>query len=220
MAYRNMYMCKLAFIYAQKSYANDSTQQNNPQHLLKMTVTLAELANLLSNYEESTEFAIKGIKLAQENKNKKAEAKLLFCIGENERMLALTQESYERFDQAIQLLQKGQDIEEMAMLSYFYGVKMSYLIDDSRFEEAIFIGLERQKLINKMNNSPELPPGYADLQYAYVYSKLAYALFMTGEYTQAENYFRKYSLTHSASTPSGKYDAVPYLLLTKQYNLL
>lgn len=217
MAYRNMYMCKLAFIYAQKSYANDSTQQNNPQHLLKMTVTLAELANLLSNYEESTEFAIKGIKLAQENKNKKAEAKLLFCIGENERMLALTQESYERFDQAIQLLQKGQDIEEMAMLSYFYGVKMSYLIDDSRFEEAIFIGLERQKLINKMNNSPELPPGYADLQYAYVYSKLAYALFMTGEYTQAENYFRKYLLTHSASTPSGKYDAVPYLLLTKQY---
>ena len=81
MAYRNMYMCKLAFIYAQKSYANDSTQQNNPQHLLKMTVTLAELANLLSNYEESTEFAIKGIKLAQENKNKKAEAKLLLHYG-------------------------------------------------------------------------------------------------------------------------------------------
>ena len=38
MAYRNMYMNKLAFDYARKSYVLDSVSQNNPEHLLQMTI--------------------------------------------------------------------------------------------------------------------------------------------------------------------------------------
>ena len=48
MAYRNMYMNKLAFDYARKSYVLDSVSQNNPEHLLQMTIALAEL-NLLKD---------------------------------------------------------------------------------------------------------------------------------------------------------------------------
>ena len=35
MAYRNMYMNKLAFDYARKSYVLDSVSQNNPEHFCK-----------------------------------------------------------------------------------------------------------------------------------------------------------------------------------------
>ena len=52
-AYRNMYMTKLAFVYARKSYLLDSISQKDPKHLLKMTVDLAVLALLMSDHKES-----------------------------------------------------------------------------------------------------------------------------------------------------------------------
>ena len=55
-AYRNMYMTKLAFVYARKSYLLDSISQKDPKHLLKMTVDLAELALLMSDHKESMRY--------------------------------------------------------------------------------------------------------------------------------------------------------------------
>ena len=62
--YRNMYMTKLAFLYAKKSYLLDSVSQKDPKHLLTMTVDLAELAVLMSDHKESMRYALDGIKLA------------------------------------------------------------------------------------------------------------------------------------------------------------
>ena len=72
MAYRNMYMNKLAFDYARKSYVLDSVSQNNPEHLLQMTIALAELSNLLSEYKESMRYAMQGIEFAQRQNDIKA----------------------------------------------------------------------------------------------------------------------------------------------------
>lgn len=55
------------------------------------------------------------------------------------------------------MLQKTQDIEEMAILSYLYGVKMGYLIDDSEYEEALSIGTNRKKLIDKIHSLSNIP---------------------------------------------------------------
>ena len=71
-AYRNMYMTKLAFVYARKSYLLDSISQKDPKHLLKMTVDLAELALLMSDHKESMRYALGGLKLAQKEKDKRA----------------------------------------------------------------------------------------------------------------------------------------------------
>ncbi|MBS7040563.1 MAG: hypothetical protein KH153_11165 [Bacteroidales bacterium] len=131
MSYRTLYMNKISYEYARKSYISDSISNNNPQHLLKMIVSLAELSYLLSEYEESLRYASQGIELAQKTGDRKAEGKLLFSIGENKRILSLKKEGYQYINQAIELLQKTQDIEEMAILSYLYGVKMGYLIDES-----------------------------------------------------------------------------------------
>ena len=65
-----MYMTKLAFLYAKKSYLLDSVSQKDPKHLLTMTVDLAELAVLMSDHKESMRYALDGIKLAQKEKDK------------------------------------------------------------------------------------------------------------------------------------------------------
>ena len=217
LSYRNMYMNKLAFDYARKSYVLDSVSQNNPEHLLQMTIALAELSNLLSEYKESMRYAMQGIEFAQRQNDIKAESKLLFCIGENERMLSLKERSYEHFDTAIRLLQNIKDREGAAMLSYFYGIKMGYLLDDSRYDEALAIGLQREKLIHAIDSLYQTPEGYIDRQYAYVYSKLAYICHFKKLYMEAEKYFNRYLSTKAALTPDGQYDATPYLLLNKQY---
>lgn len=68
-----------------------------------------------------------------------------------------------------------------------------------------------------MADSRKYPDSYIDLQYSYVYIKLAYVAFKLRKYEEADNYFRKYSSTKAALTPDGKCDAAPYLLLTKRY---
>lgn len=141
----------------------------------------------------------------------------MFCLGENKKVLGLKREGYAYFDQAIDLIKGESDMLSMQMLSYFYGLKMNYLLSDGCFDEVLFIGLEREKLIHEMADSRKYPDSYIDLQYSYVYIKLAYVAFKLRKYEEADNYFRKYSSTKAALTPDGKCDAAPYLLLTKRY---
>ena len=88
MVYRNKYQCKLAFRYARRAYVQDSVANNTPEHLLKMTIELADLASLLSEYEVSNRYVVEGIRLARNMNDEQAEAKLLFCMGENKRRLS------------------------------------------------------------------------------------------------------------------------------------
>ena len=216
-AYRNMYMTKLAFGYARKSYLLDSISQKDPKHLLKMTVDLAELALLMSDHKESMRYALGGLKLAQKEKDKGAEGKLLFCIGENKWQLSFKEEAYDYFDKAIKQLQGAETKLEMAMLSYFYGMKMDYLLNDSRTEEALEGGLKREKLLKSIARLPEKNEAFLDLQYTYLYAKMSYICYLEGEYEQAEKYYQQYLSTKNAYTPDGQTYGIPYLLKSKQY---
>lgn len=216
-AYRNMYMTKLAFVYARKSYLLDSISQKDPKHLLKMTVDLAELALLMSDHKESMRYALGGLKLAQKEKDKGAEGKLLFCIGENKWQLSFKEEAYDYFDKAIKQLQGAETKLEMAMLSYFYGMKMDYLLNDSRTEEALEVGLKREKLLKSIARLPEKNEAFLDLQYTYLYAKMSYICYLEGKYEQAEKYYQQYLSTKNAYTPDGQTYGIPYLLKSKQY---
>ena len=216
-AYRNMYMTKLAFGYARKSYLLDSISQKDPKHLLKMTVDLAELALLMSDHKESMRYALGGLKLAQKENDKGAEGKLLFCIGENKWQLSFKEEAYDYFDKAIKQLQGAETKLEMAMLSYFYGMKMDYLLNDSRTEEALEVGLKREKLLKSIARLPEKNEAFLDLQYTYLYAKMSYICYLEGEYEQAEKYYQQYLSTKNAYTPDGQTYGIPYLLKSKQY---
>ena len=215
--YRNMYRNKSALHYARRAYVSDSLSHDNPSHLLRMTVAMAELFSLLSEYKESMRYAVQGVELARELKDIQSECKLLFCMGENKRRLSFKEEGYLFFDQAIDLLDNSKNEDYETMLSYFYGVKMGYLIADKRSNEALEIGLQREKLLDRMSEQSKIRADLLDLQFAYVYSKLAYLFHLMGDQKRAAVYYKKYQSTNAASTPDGKFDATPYLLLLGKY---
>lgn len=215
--YRNLYRNKSALHYARRAYVSDSLSHDNPSHLLRMTVSMAELFSLLSEYKESMRYAVQGVELARELKDIQSECKLLFCMGENKRRLSFKEEGYLFFDQAIDLLDNSKNEDYETMLSYFYGVKMGYLIADKRSNEALEIGLQREKLLDRMSEQSKIRADLLDLQFAYVYSKLAYLFHLMGDQKRAAVYYKKYQSTNAASTPDGKFDATPYLLLLGKY---
>ena len=200
MVYRNKYQCKLAFRYARRAYVQDSVANNTPEHLLKMTIELADLASLLSEYEVSNRYVVEGIRLARNMNDEQAESKLLFCMGENKRRLSFKKEAYETFDEAIRLLSDADDAYGLRMLSYFCGVKMSFLIDDDLIDDALAVGLYRQELLDKMERTEGMQEAYLDLQKSYLYSKLAYLYYRSGDKKKAEKCFAKYKSTQAAST--------------------
>ena len=217
LSYRNLFMNKLAYVYARKSYVLDSVYQKDPEHLLKMTVYLAELSFLMSKYNESMNYALDGIAQSKRLEDRVSEARLLYCIGENNRMLSFKDKAYDYFDSAIDLLKGRKGVKEIGMLSSFYGGKMSYLMTDSLYEDASVMALEREKQIKKLETLPDVPKGLVDMQYGYLYSKWAYNCYMEKKYGQAEKYFAMYQSTEYSRTPDGKMYSIPYLLASKHY---
>lgn len=217
LSYRNLFMNKLAYVYARKSYVLDSVYQKDPEHLLKMTVYLAELSFLMSKYSESMNYALDGIAQSKRLEDRVSEARLLYCIGENNRMLSFKDKAYDYFDSAIDLLKGRKGVKEIGMLSSFYGGKMSYLMTDSLYEDASVMALEREKQIKKLETLPDVPKGLVDMQYGYLYSKWAYNCYMEKKYEQAEKYFAMYQSTEYSRTPDGKMYSIPYLLASKHY---
>ena len=82
-------------------------------------------------------------------------------------------------------------------------VKMSFLIDDGLIDDALSVGLYRQKLLDKMEGKEGIQAAYLDLQKSYLYSKLAYLYYCSGDKEKAEECFIKYKSTLAASTPAG-----------------
>lgn len=217
LSYSNMYMNKLAFMYAKKAYLLDSIYEKDPEHMLKMTVYLAEFSSVMSKYNESMHYALEGIRQAQELGNREARARLFFCMGENNWRLSFKDKAYDYFDQTIELLRGSKEKREMMLLSYYYGAKMGFLMNDSRIEEALEVGFEREKQIERLKALPQIPEAYVDGQYSYLYSKLAYIYCMEKKYGQAEQYYQKYLSKKKSHTPDGKMYSVPYLMLSGQY---
>ena len=217
LSYSNMYMNKLAFMYAKKAYLLDSIYQKDPEHMLKMTVYLAEFSAMMSKYNESMHYALEGIRQAQELGNREARARLFFCMGENNWRLSFKDKAYDYFDRTIELLRGSKEKREMMLLSYYYGAKMGFLMNDSRIEEALEVGFEREKQIDRLKALPQIPEAYVDGQYSYLYSKLAYIYCMEKKYGQAEQYYQKYLSKKESHTPDGKMYSLPYLMLSGQY---
>ncbi|WP_175629901.1 helix-turn-helix domain-containing protein [Bacteroides acidifaciens] len=217
LSYSNMYMNKLAFMYAKKAYLLDSIYEKDPEHMLKMTVYLAEFSSMMSKYNESMHYALEGIRQAQEVDNREAKARLFFCMGENNWRLSFKDKAYGYFNRTIELLRGSKEMREMMLLSGYYGAEMSFLMTDSRIDEALQVAFEREKLIGQLQSLPEIPDGYVDGQYSYLYAQLAYIYCTKKKNDKAEQYYQKYLSKKESHTPDGKMYSVPYLMLFGQY---
>ena len=91
------------------------------------------------------------------------------------------------------------------------------LMNDSRIDEALKVGFEREKQIERLKAVPQISEDYIDGQYSYLYAKLAYIYCMEKKYEKAEQYYQKYLSKKESHTPDGKMYSVPYLALSGQY---
>lgn len=66
-------------------------------------------------------------------------------------------------------------------------MKMDYLLNDSRTEEALEVGLKCEKLLKSIARLPEKNEAFLDLQYTYLYAKMSYICYLEGKYEQVEN---------------------------------
>ncbi|MDE6988039.1 MAG: AraC family transcriptional regulator, partial [Bacteroides acidifaciens] len=144
-------------------------------------------------------------------------ARLFFCMGENNWRLSFKDKAYGYFNLTIELLRGSKEMREMMLLSCYYGAEMSFLMTDSRIDEALQVAFEREKLIGQLQSLPEIPDGYVDGQYSYLYAQLAYIYCTKKKYDKAEQYYQKYLSKKESHTPDGKMYSVPYLMLSGQY---
>lgn len=113
-------------------------------------------------------------------------------MGENNWRLSFKDKAYDYFNRTIELLRGSKEKREMMLLSYYYGAEMSFLMNDSRIEEALKVGFEREKQIERLKAVPQISEDYIDGQYSYLYAKLAYIYCMEKKYEKAEQYYQKY----------------------------
>ena len=92
--------------------------------------------------------------------------------------MSFKDKAYDYFDRTIKLLRGSNKMREMMLLSYYYGAEMSFLMNDSRVKEALELAFEREKLIKRLEALPQIPEGYVDGQYSYLYAKLAYIYYV------------------------------------------
>ena len=74
---------------------------------------------------------------------------------------------------------------------------------------ALNLAYEREKLLKKLEKLPQVPEGYVDGQYSYLYAKLAYIYYVEKQYAQAERYYQQYLTMKDSHTPDGKMYSIP-----------
>lgn len=189
-----------------------------PDRKLKVTVMLAGVLDRQNKYEEGIQACGEAIDLARKLGKKKDEAEMLSTMARINAGMGNSNEAYNYFRQAIDVLKNTGDVREMSYLSTIYGEAMSFLTDAGKTKEAIEIGKKREALIDKMSKLQGPPPGYIDQQYGFLYAKMALLLYEDGKADEAAAVYAKFGKLDFAATYTGRLFSVPYLLNARHYS--
>lgn len=184
---------------------------------IKATVMLAGTLDRQNKYEEGIRVCREAIDLARRYGKKKEEAEMLSTMARINVGMKHNDEAEKCFMHAVKLLEKTDDVREMANLSTIYGEYMTFLIDTGKTQEAIRIGRKREEVIDKMSGLQGPPPGYIDQQRGFLYAKMAVLLLADGHPREASRMYDKYRLLDFSQTYTGRMFSVPYLLNAGRY---
>ncbi len=184
---------------------------------LKVTVMLAGTLDRQNKYEEGIRVCHEAIDLARRYGKKKEEAEMLSTMARINAGMKRNDEAEKCFRQAVKLLEKTNDVREMANLSTIYGEFMTFLIDTYESKAAIDIGRKREVVIDKMSRLQGPPPGYIDQQRGFLYAKMAVLLLDAGQPLEASKMYDKYRSLDFSHTYTGRMFSIPYLLNAARY---
>lgn len=127
-------------------------------------------------------------------------------------------QGYEFLDKVLDQEPVITEAGDLAIISYAYGVKMTWLEFQGRYDEALKTGEKRIRLIGKLENMAGVPEGYADQQKAYTYAKIASTAEAKGDTPLARDAFNKFMATDFGNSQVGRVYIVNYLLASKQWD--
>lgn len=199
-----------------RALLNDSVRLDINRKL-NLTVMLATLLERQSRYEESIEACREAVDMARTMGREEEEAIMFSTLARIHIGMKDNEEARHCFEQAVQLLEKTDDVRKMSKLSAIYGEYMTALIEWGETQKAIEVGRKREVVIDRMSRLPGPPPGYIDQQYGFLYAKMAVLLQKEGKDREAADTYRKYQALRFAQTRTGHLFGVPYLLDAGRY---
>lgn len=213
-------MFRMALTYSLKAYRNDSIHRH-PDEALALLELITDQYNVTGNYTESTRLSVEGIELAKQTGNKRSEANLLLYLGINKWFMGLKDEADEYVEQAIQMQEQvvGESREwgPVDDLIYIYGMKITFAIEDKKYQKAIDLLPRYEKLMEQLSACPDLPDGICDMRWASAYASYAYIFVTNGQPDKAAEFYRKFEETDYASTDDGNQMRFDYLIATGRY---
>lgn len=205
---------RLVIGYAQKALANDSLQ-TYPKYYMQTLSCCVGAYQMLHEHKKAIQLLEQALEFARAHKT--SEANILFDIGQIYYLLNNHKEAYQYFAQAIRLSEEDATHKSKPFLSYFYGEMYSICFNEGKYKEALDYCNKREMLIHQMSGFKNIPHGYIDQQYAYLYSKKACVLSKLNRKAEADGYYKKFKETQTARSPQGMNIILPYWLENKQY---
>lgn len=206
----------LVINYGQKALQHDSLQAC-PKYYLQTLTCCVEAYRKLNEHHQAIHLLEKGLAFARAQKNPTVEANFLFTAGQTYYQLNKKKEANQYFQKAIRLGEEG-SYKLKPYLSYFYGEIFSILFDEGKYQEALEYCDKREKLIQQMSSFKQIPIGYIDQQYAYLYSKKACVLSRLNRKAEAATYYHKFKQTRFSHTPQGQESILVYWMEIGQYD--
>lgn len=213
-------MYRIALTYGLKAYHNDLIRQS-PEDLMLVYDLLAEIYSGSSEYEESIRIAVEGIEYAKQMGNKRLEATLLMCIGMSKRDLGLKDDADKYVAQVIeireQLFKDNTDWVHLDDLIYAYGMKILYLREDKKYQEAIDLLPRYEELLDQLKAYPDIIDGLYDIRYANIYAVYACIFQANGQPDKAAECYHKCMETDYGKTNENKLYYFDYLMAAGRY---
>jgi len=206
----------LVINYGQKALQHDSLQAC-PKYYLQTLTCCVEAYRKLNEHHQAIHLLEKGLAFARAQKNPTVEANFLFTAGQTYYQLNKKKEANQYFQKAIRLGEEG-SYKLKPYLSYFYGEIFSIPFDEGKYQEALEYCDKREKLIQQMSSFKQIPIGYIDQQYAYLYSKKACVLSRLNRKAEAATYYHKFKQTRFSHTPQGQESILVYWMEIGQYD--
>lgn len=206
---------RLTLEYARAALAHDSLS-TYPAIYLRTISNFQEASRHAGEFREGLAWLRKGIDFARTHQNPVAEVSFLYDSAQMYALMGDSAESQRYFQQSMQLAESG-DRRLKPYLSFLYGARSRMLGDAGRYAEALALCQKRVELIPSMESMPNIPEGYLNQQYAYVFGDQAYWLACLGRKTEAEAAYRRFRETPGSDHETNLELVARYGMATHQY---
>lgn len=203
--------------YARKTLENDSIITNPHAELTALSL-LARSQKYFGNLQGSIATSVDAIELARSLDDRLSEYDMLVAMAETYFTMGDYAQGYEFLDKVIARQPDISAADDLAIISYAYGVKMTWLASEGRYDEALETGDRRIRLINSLEGKEGIPPGYTDQQKGYTYAKIASSALSGGKADLARDAFNRFMSTDFGKSQVGRVYIVNYLLESKQWD--